>query len=72
MNFKVDLTSNQQKLLQQIGIKIEDEDYSSEEIKHCLNEICNHVMSKSSKNGDISREMIKFNELSNMLIKYEK
>lgn len=72
MNFKVDLTTNQQKLLQQIGIEIEDKDYSSKEIKHCLNEICNHIMSKSSKNGDISREMIKFNELSTMLIKYEK
>ena len=72
MNFKMDLTANQQKLLHQIGIKIEDKDYSSEEIKHCLNEICNHVMSKSSKNGDLSREIIKFNELSNMLIKYEK
>ena len=71
MNFKIDLSTNQQKLLQQIGIDIEDKEYSSQEIKYCLNEICNHVMSKSSKNGDISREMIKFSQLSNILIKYE-
>lgn len=71
MNFKIDLSTNQQKLLQQIGIDIENKEYSSQEIKHCLNEICNHVMSKSSKNGDIAREMIKFEELSNILIKYE-
>lgn len=71
MNFKIDLSTIQQKLLQQIGIDIENKEYSSQEIKHCLNEICNHVMSKSSKNGDIAREMIKFEELSNILIKYE-
>lgn len=71
MNFKIDLSTNKQKLLQQIGIDIENKEYSSQEIKHCLNEICNHVMSKSSKNGDIAREMIKFEELSNILIKYE-
>lgn len=71
MNFKMDLTTNQQKLLHQIGIKIEDKDYSSEEIKHCLNEICNHVMSKSSKNGDIAKETVKFNELMNILARNE-
>lgn len=71
MNFKKDLTKKQQNLLEQIDIISEDKNYSPEEIKHCLNIICNHVMSQSSKNNHISKEMLKYNEISNILIKNE-
>lgn len=71
MNFKRDLTIRQQNALKEIGIESEDKNYSPEEIRHCLNEICSHVMNQSSKNGDISREMAKYNDISNILMKNE-
>ena len=72
MNLKMDLTNRQQNLLKQIDIVSEDRDYSPEEIKKCVNSISEHIMSQSSKNGDLSNEMTKFNELANLLIRNEK
>lgn len=71
MNFKTDLAEKNQKLLQEIGYKIENREYSPEEIKNCEFYIANHIMSQSSKNGDISKELIKCNELIDFLIKNE-
>ena len=45
MNLKIDLTKQQQNLLKQIDIVSEDRDYSSEEIKKCVNRISEHIMS---------------------------
>ena len=72
MNLKMDLTNRQQNLLKQIDIVSEDRDYSPEEIKKCVNSISEHIMSQSSKNGDLSNEMTKFNELINLLARHEK
>ena len=72
MNLKMDLTKKQQNLLKQVDIVSEDRDYSPEEIKKCVNSISEHIMSQSSKNGDLSNEMTKFNELANLLIRNEK
>ena len=72
MNLKMDLTKKQQNLLKQVDIISEDRDYSPEEIKKCVNSISEHIMSQSSKNGDLSNEMTKFNELANLLIRNEK
>lgn len=71
MNFKTDLAEKNQKLLQQIGYKIENREYSPEEIKNCETYIANHIMSQSSKNNDIAKETIKFNDLINILVKNE-
>lgn len=71
MNFELDLEEKNKKLLQEIGYKIENREYSPEEIKQCLSYISNHIMSKSSKNGDMSKAIIKFNDLINILVKYE-
>lgn len=71
MNFKTDLAEKNQKLLQQIGYKIENREYSPEEIKKCETYIANHIMSQSSKNNDIAKETIKFNDLINILVKNE-
>lgn len=72
MNFKIDLTEKQQNLLKQIDINIEDKIYTKEEIKKCENNIINHIMNKSSKNGDLSKEMLKYNEIISFLVKNEK
>ena len=71
MNFKTDLTTKNQKLLREIGYKIENKEYSPEEIKNCELYIANHIMSQSSKNNNIARETIKFNDLINILVKNE-
>lgn len=71
MNFRKDLTTKNQELLQEIGYKIENKEYSPEEIKNCEIYIANHIISQSSKNNDISNETIKFNDLINVLIKNE-
>ena len=72
MNFKTDLSIKNQKLLQEMDYKIENKEYSTEEIKQCGIYVANHIMSLSSKNGDISKEIIKCNELMNILAKNEK
>lgn len=72
MNFKIDLTTKQQNLLQQLDFQVENKDYSKDEISHCIDIVTSHIMSKSSKNGDLSKEQNKYNELINILISNEK
>ena len=72
MNFKTDLKIKDQELLQEIGYKIENREYSPEEIKNCESYIANHIMSQSSKNNNIAKETKKFNDLINILVKNEK
>ena len=71
MNFKMDLTKQQQNLLQELDIKIEDKNYTQEEIKQCENIITTHIMSKSSKNGDLSNAVNEYSDLINLLMKNE-
>jgi len=71
MNLKTDLAEKNQELLQEIGYKIENREYSPEEIKNCESYIANHIMSQSSKNNGIAKETIKFNDLINILVKNE-
>lgn len=71
MNFKTDLTLKQQNLLTQINYPILDKDYSKDEVKQCVNFVSNHIMSLSSKNGDLSRELVKYDDLIKFLIKNE-
>lgn len=68
----MELSPTNQNLLGELGINVEDREYSQEEIKHFENDIFTHIMSKSSKNGDISREMNKYDELAKFLLKYSK
>lgn len=71
MNFKMDLSIKNQKLLQEMDYQIENREYSPEEVKQCELYVTNHIMSLSSKNGDIFKEIIKCNELIDILIKNE-
>lgn len=71
MNLKTDLETKNQELLQEIGYKVENKEYSPEEIKNCESYIASHIMSQSSKNNDIARETMKFNDLMNILVKNE-
>lgn len=71
MNFKTELSNTNQELLTELGVRIEDRNYSAEEIKRCENNIANQIMSKSLKNVDLAKESIKYSNLMNILIKYE-
>lgn len=71
MNFKLDLTRKQQNLLSQINYPVEDRDYSTDEIRNCINHISDHCMNLSSKNGDLSKEILKYDEIMKVLLKNE-
>lgn len=71
MNFKTDLSNSKQELLSQIGIEIEDRNYTIEEIKKCENNIATHIMSKSLKNMDLAKENVKYSNLMNILARYD-
>ena len=62
MNYKIDLTEQNQKLL-------ENREYSSDEIKRDIVDISNYIMSKSSKNGDIAKAEVQYMPLVNILQK---
>lgn len=63
MNLLNECTKNEIELIKKAGVKIEDKDYTSEELKRCETEITEYIMSHSSKNGDISKLS---NEYSNI------
>ena len=71
MNLKLDLSKNNQELLEQAGIEISNKNYSLEEIKKCENNIASYIMSKSLKNMDVSNESIRYSDLMEILIKNE-
>ena len=71
MNLKLDLSKNNQELLEQAGIEISNKNYSPEEIKKCENDIATHIMSKSLKNMDLAKESVKYSSLMNILVRYE-
>lgn len=43
------------KLLENIGINIEDKEYTNEELRRYENQIEDFIMNHSTKNGDISK-----------------
>ena len=67
MNYKKDLSEQNQKLLSNIDINIEDREYSTEEIGRNINDISNYIISKSSKNGDLDKTRIEYMQLANIL-----
>ncbi len=72
MNLKTELSTKHQILLNEIGFKVEDKEYSFEELKLCEAFITSHIMSKSSKNGDIAKELSKYTDLVNILLVNQK
>lgn len=72
MNLKTDLSSKKQELLQELGISVEDRNYTKDEIKTFTNTIGDYIFSKSTKNGDIGKATAKYGDLMNILIRNEK
>jgi len=69
MNLLNKCTTNEIKLLENIGLNVEDKDYSREELRKYEVYIEEYIMSHSSKNGDISRLSNQYNRILNTLVK---
>lgn len=69
MNYKSDLSKQNQKLLLNADVKVEDREYSAEEIKRDITQISSYILSKSSKNGDIYKAETEYMPLINVLEK---
>ena len=61
-----------QEVLQEIGIKSENREYSKEEIKSFSNIIGEHIYSQSSKNGDMAKAINKYGDVLNIFVRNEK
>lgn len=70
MNYKKDLSEQNQKLLLKINVNVEDREYLAEEVEKNINDIGNYIISKSSKNGDINRAQLEYMPLINVLENY--
>lgn len=69
MNLLNKCTTNEIKLLENIGINLENKEYTKEELRIYENRIEDFIMSHSTKNGDISRLSNQYNSILNTLIK---
>ncbi len=63
MNLTKDFTIKEQKLLNDAGIKIEDKECTNEELRKCIVNVEDFIMSHSSKNGDILRLSDKYDKI---------
>ena len=69
MNLLDKCTKSEIKLLENIGINIEDKEYTNEELRRYENQIEDFIMSHSTKNGDISKLSNQFSSILNTLVK---
>lgn len=69
MNLLNKCTTNEIKLLENIGISVENKEYTNEELRRCEREIEEFIMSHSTKNGDISKYSSQYNSILNKIAK---
>lgn len=69
MNLLDKCATNEIKLLENIGINIEDKEYTNEELRRYENQIEDFIMSHSTKNNDISKLSNQFSGILNTLVK---
>ena len=68
MNLVKEFTENKLKLIEEAGVIVEDKEYSQEELRNCEMQIEEYIMSKSSKNGDVSKYGMEYSDILNDLI----
>ena len=61
-------TTNEISLLSDIGIKLEDKDYTVEELRKYESIIEEFIMNHSTKNGDINKFINQYNSILNTII----
>ncbi len=69
MNLLNRCTTKEIKLLEDIGLNVEDKDYTNEELRRYESQIEDFIMSHSTKNGDISKLSNQYNSILNTLVK---
>ncbi len=69
MNLLNKCTTKEIKLLENIGINVEDKEYTNEELRKYECQIEDFIMSHSTKNGDISKLSNQYNSILNILVK---
>lgn len=69
MNLLDKCTTNEIKLLENIGINVENKEYTNEELRRYEREIEEFIMSHSTKNGDISKYSSQYNSILNKIAK---
>lgn len=69
MNYKTDLSEQNQNLLINADVKVEDREYFADEIKKDITEISSYIISRSSKNGDIAKAQVEYMPLISILQK---
>ena len=67
MNLLNKCTTNEIKLLENIGISVENKEYTNEELRKYENQIEDFIMSHSTKNGDISKYSSQYNSILNKI-----
>lgn len=72
MNLLNRCTTKEIKLLENIGLNVEDKDYTNEELRRYESQIEDFIMSHSTKNGDISKLSNQYNSILNTLVKGNK
>lgn len=72
MNLLNKCTTKEIKLLENIGLNVEDKDYTNEELRRYESQIEDFIMSHSTKNGDISKLSNQYNSILNTLVKGNK
>lgn len=69
MNLLNKCTTNEIKLLENIGLNVEDKDYTNEELRRYESQIEDFIMSHSTKNDDISKLSNQYSSILNTLVK---
>lgn len=69
MNLLKKCTTNEIKLLENIGLNVENKDYTNEELRIYESQIEDFIMSHSIKNDDISKLSNQYNNILNILIR---
>lgn len=67
MNILKEFNTTEKELLENIGIVIEDRNYSADETDKMQNSIIDDILCRSSKNGDIQRANKEYSEILNKI-----
>ena len=71
MNLLSSCTTKEIKLLENIGLNIEDKDYTKEELRKYECHIEDYIMSHSIKNNDVSKLSNEYMSILNTIINYK-
>lgn len=67
MNILNQCNEKEKVLLKEIGLELENKDYSKDEVKEVESKINDYIMSLSIKNGDLQSAVLNYSNLLNKL-----